>query len=234
MHFTSLMGLHGVRAFRQNLERRLETLYCQPRLHRRWRYPRRSRMKVTGTVEFDKVERTAEGIEEILSYADACLYSKTFVEENGFPGAPAGFLDNVRRRALLVVTWGDQGASESPCKDFPLIYISSSFLSVRTGGVAPPTVFDPQVTDAMAQNCQHRKGPPDRRKTEQCSWCCPCLARRMRTKTTTCSNDVEHKENNARFADDGVVTYEDEHGIREKRKVASPIVGVEQAHEIHG
>ncbi|KAI8801805.1 Ribokinase-like protein [Cladochytrium replicatum] len=66
------------------------------------------------SIEFEKVERTAEGIEEILPYADVCFFSKTYVEGNGFPGAPTGFLDNVRRRckkgALLVVTWGDQGA----------------------------------------------------------------------------------------------------------------------------
>ncbi|KAJ3326668.1 hypothetical protein HDU76_012733 [Blyttiomyces sp. JEL0837] len=68
--------------------------------------------RFTISVEFEKTNRP--GLENLLPKADVLFFSKIYVEGRGFPGAPTGFLDNVRRQckpgAILFVTWGELGA----------------------------------------------------------------------------------------------------------------------------
>ncbi|KAJ3180114.1 hypothetical protein HK101_009978 [Irineochytrium annulatum] len=71
-----------------------------------------TRPRLTISVEFEKMNRP--GLEDLLPLADVCFFSKYFAEGKGFPGAPTGFLDNIRRKcksgAILFVTWGENGA----------------------------------------------------------------------------------------------------------------------------
>ncbi|KAI8846744.1 Ribokinase-like protein [Chytridium lagenaria] len=68
--------------------------------------------KLTISIEFEKTNRP--GLEELMPLADVLFFSKVYAEGKGFPGAPTGFFDNVRRGckpgAILFLTWGEHGA----------------------------------------------------------------------------------------------------------------------------
>ncbi|KAJ3206645.1 hypothetical protein HDU67_008040, partial [Dinochytrium kinnereticum] len=68
--------------------------------------------RFTLSVEFEKTNRP--GLDDLLPLADVLFFSKVYAEGMGFPGAPTGFLDNVRRMckpgAILFVTWSEHGA----------------------------------------------------------------------------------------------------------------------------
>jgi hypothetical protein len=51
--------------------------------------------KFTISIEFEKNNRP--GLDSLLPRADVLLFSKVYAEGKGFPGAPTGFLDNMRR-----------------------------------------------------------------------------------------------------------------------------------------
>ncbi|KAJ3116505.1 hypothetical protein HDU96_009491 [Phlyctochytrium bullatum] len=68
--------------------------------------------RFTISVEFEKSNRPF--LDELLPLADVLFFSKLYAEGKGFPGAPTGFLDNIRRSckpgAILFVTWSEHGA----------------------------------------------------------------------------------------------------------------------------
>ncbi|KAI9344871.1 putative PfkB family kinase [Obelidium mucronatum] len=53
------------------------------------------------------------GLDNLLPKADLLFFSKWYAEGRGFPNAPTGFLDNIRREckpgAILFLTWAVQG-----------------------------------------------------------------------------------------------------------------------------
>ncbi|KAI8613782.1 Ribokinase-like protein [Chytriomyces sp. MP71] len=65
----------------------------------------------TISVEFEKPNRP--GLDNLLPKADLLFFSKWYAEGRGFPNAPTGFLDNIRREckpgAILFLTWSEQG-----------------------------------------------------------------------------------------------------------------------------
>ncbi|KAI8821894.1 Ribokinase-like protein [Chytriomyces cf. hyalinus JEL632] len=65
----------------------------------------------TISVEFEKPNRP--GLDNLLAKADLLFFSKWYAEGRGFPNAPTGFLDNIRREckqgAILFLTWSEQG-----------------------------------------------------------------------------------------------------------------------------
>ncbi|KAJ3113129.1 hypothetical protein HK100_002086 [Physocladia obscura] len=65
----------------------------------------------TISVEFEKPNRP--GLDNLLQKADILFFSKWYAEGRGFPNAPTGFLDNIRREckagAVLFLTWAEQG-----------------------------------------------------------------------------------------------------------------------------
>ncbi|KAJ3251360.1 hypothetical protein HDU77_005944 [Chytriomyces hyalinus] len=65
----------------------------------------------TISVEFEKPNRP--GLDNLLGKADLLFFSKWYAEGRGFPNAPTGFLDNIRREckqgAILFLTWSEQG-----------------------------------------------------------------------------------------------------------------------------
>ncbi|KAJ3102685.1 hypothetical protein HDU97_000382 [Phlyctochytrium planicorne] len=99
--------------------------------------------KFTISVEFEKMNRP--GLEELIPLADVLFFSKLYAEGMGFPGAPTGFLDNVRRQcrngAILYVTWGEHGGfglindSTRPARTFhvPAPSISSVVDTIGAG-----------------------------------------------------------------------------------------------------
>ncbi|KAJ3417270.1 hypothetical protein HDV05_005726 [Chytridiales sp. JEL 0842] len=67
--------------------------------------------RFTISIEFEKPNRPS--LENLLNVADVLFFSKLYAEGKGFPGAPTGFLDNIRREckpgAILFLTWGSLG-----------------------------------------------------------------------------------------------------------------------------
>ncbi|KAJ3344944.1 hypothetical protein HDU83_004598 [Entophlyctis luteolus] len=65
----------------------------------------------TISVEFEKPNRP--GLDNLLTKADILFFSKWYAEGKGFPNAPTGFLDNIRREckpySVLLLTWAEQG-----------------------------------------------------------------------------------------------------------------------------
>ncbi|ORY41211.1 hypothetical protein BCR33DRAFT_718877 [Rhizoclosmatium globosum] len=65
----------------------------------------------TISVEFEKPNRP--GLDNLLPKVDVLFFSKWYAEGRGFPNAPTGFLDNIRREckpgAILFLTWAEQG-----------------------------------------------------------------------------------------------------------------------------
>ncbi|KAJ3070166.1 hypothetical protein HDU98_006807 [Podochytrium sp. JEL0797] len=88
----------------------------------------------TISVEFEKPNRPH--LDNLLPHANLLFFSKVYAEGRGFPSAPTGFLDNIRREtqpgALLFLTWGEQGC---------FYLVNDPTKPAQTFHVAAPKIF---------------------------------------------------------------------------------------------